>query len=177
MNKRTLLIAGLVALPTLGLLGTLAFASPQVPTQWDLLGMIRSIYAKNEQINEVNGGIVGQMSDINRLSDTTGRIGEGLSTLQAGVTKQDRSLARLQTLSQKQIDLSIDLKNYATTLHGDLTRIKQGSGHQSASVQAMIRAAHQLAQTAAEVEQTNATIAGKVDRAADLSAEVAHDMP
>ncbi|ARU63302.1 hypothetical protein CBW65_21680 [Tumebacillus avium] len=155
----------------------LVWVKPELPERMDLVGMLKTIGERNDQINEVNGEIAGKMSDIDKRSSTTERIGSQLQALRAGISEQDRSLAELDRLSQKQIELSLSLQELASTLHADLDGVGQGSAEQKAALLKMQASAKHLTELAAEIAQTNSAIAGKVSAAAQTSAEVADDMP
>lgn len=150
---------------------------PKIPEKLDVLGMIRHIYANNDGINSTNSRIVGNMEQINTLAGTTARIGQQLTTLKQGLGEQDTSLANLNQLSQRQIELSDSLNRLASTLNNDLKLVKQGSASQSGSVQNMLDTTRNLSRLAQEVTSVNGTIAGKLDRATKTTAEVANNMP
>lgn len=155
-----------------------AFAPvPQIPEKVDVLGMIRHIHANNDSINNTNSEIVGKMQKINDLAGTTSRINDNLVNLKQGMTQQDSSLANLQQLSQKQIELSDSLNGLANTLSSDLSSVEQNSAQQKNSVQQMLNTSASLSRSAKEAVDLNEQIAGKLDKATSASAEVVKSMP
>ncbi|WP_018131058.1 hypothetical protein [Effusibacillus pohliae] len=148
-----------------------------IPEKLDVLGMIRHINANNEGINSVNDKILKDMENINRQSDTTARIHNGLLTLQQGMSEQDASLADLNRLSSKQVELSSSLNRLAGILATDLRDVQQASASQFGSVQKLLETANSLSRLAQEVADVNGSIAGKLDRATQASGQVASNMP
>lgn len=139
--------------------------------------MIRHIHANNDSINNTNSEIVGKMQKINDLAGTTSRINDNLVNLKQGMTQQDSSLANLQQLSQKQIELSDSLNGLANTLSSDLSSVEQNSAQQKNSVQQMLNTSASLSRSAKEAVDLNEQIAGKLDKATSASAEVVKSMP
>lgn len=152
-------------------------SSPHLPEQADLLKMIQSIQANTENINRINEDIAAQMTDIRDLSGTTERIGSGLQTLQAGVGEQDASLAHLDVLSRRQVELSEQLKGLATELQGDLGEVRGTAWRQKSAVAGMNEAGQSLTATAQEIGRINAAIAEDVRRAEQVAGETVRSMP
>jgi hypothetical protein len=168
----------LIGLPVcLLLVAAVAMQQHKLPANLDLLGMIRHIHANNDSINTVNGKIVGNMTEISHLSDTTAQIDDHLHTLQAGLATPDASLKHLDALSQQEVDLSVSFVGLENQLSSDLGKIKQSSVSQQSSVQLMIKTTQGLSQTAERVGSINGTIAGKLAQATQISGQVAREMP
>lgn len=151
--------------------------TPHIPPDMDILGMVRHINTNNNGINQVNNSIIGKMTNINNMTDTTQTIHSHLQTLQAGIGDQDKSLANLKVLSAKQVDLSESLHSLAQSLTGDLSTIYTSSKDQSAMLQKMQDSAATLARLADQLQQTNGTMAAKLDQATSKTAEVNQSMP
>lgn len=149
----------------------------KVPEKLDILGMIRKINNNNNDINSVNSNIVGDMKQINNLSGTTARIHEHLVTLKQGISEQDQSLANLQNLSGRQVELSTSLNKLAQSLDADLQRVNNSSAQQKGSVEQMMQATDSLARLAKEVTDINSGIAEKLDRASKATGQVVSNMP
>lgn len=150
---------------------------PKLPEKLDVLGMIHHIYANNNGINNENQKIVGNMKQISDLAGKTVSIGGHLNELNAGLKEQDSSLAHLNELSKKQVELSDSLHNLAGTLSTDLKNVKQSSASQDSSVQQMLDSASSLSRLAKEIADVNSTIANKLERAKNTTAEVESEMP
>ena len=148
-----------------------------IPGNLDVIGMIQRIHSNNDSINSVNQKIVGNMTQISQLADITGQIGENLHTLKQGITTQDSSLSNLDTLSQKEIDLSNGLHGLAQNLSSDLSKISQSSSSQNRSIQQMIDTSRQLGNIANQIAQVNSTITGKLNTARDKTKQVNSSMP
>lgn len=177
-RKHWLLIGGaVVLLAALVVLPCVAPPKLAIPKNLDLLGMIKHIQSNNDSINAVNTKIVGNMEDINHLTDTTTRIDGDLHELYQGLGGPQASLGHLGALSEQEVELSQSFVGLAGNLTDDLGRIKQAGGSQQASVNAMIATTKALSQTAQNVERVNGTIAGKLGQATQMARIVAQEMP
>ena len=176
-RKRALVISGIALLILVLILAPITFSKPELPENADLLRMITSIESSTNDINTTNREIAAKMGDIRDVSGTTARIGAGLTELEAGIGEQDASLAHLGTLSKRQVDLSVELKDLATRLHTDLGTLQASTERQKAAVRGMNDAGKSLTSTAQEIKRINEVIADDVRRAERLAAETANNMP
>jgi long-chain acyl-CoA synthetase len=155
-----------------------AYASgARIPKNLDVLGMIQYIHHNNQQINNENGQIVGNLKNIDNLAGTTSTIGSNLHTLKSGTIQDDASLNNLNQLSQQEIQLSQSFYALAQTLQGNLTKISSAGAAQNGYTSSMVAQAQQLNQIASRLANTNQEVAGKLNQADAKARIIAAEMP
>jgi uncharacterized phage infection (PIP) family protein YhgE len=150
---------------------------PSIPKKLDLLGMIRHIDSNNTHLGAVNEQIVDNLAGVSKLADTTSRISSNLHELKDGLTNQNQYLSHLDSYSKQEVDLSSSLHQLADRLVHDLNNVRQSAANQDRDVKQLLTTTNSLKQLAAQVEQTNGVIAGKLSKANTQSQQVANSMP
>jgi long-chain acyl-CoA synthetase len=179
-RRRRLWLGGVAAVVVIAALLTAVHphaATPSVPKQFDLVGMVSDIRNKNDRLNLVNGQIVQSMQRIDDVSSTTGAISNKLGTLSGGLQQQYASLTTLNGLSQQEVELSNSLHGLSITALSDMNRIGQASTSQDQLIRQMQSLAQQLSSAAGQLVSLNQTMAGKLSTARDKAAHVASEMP
>lgn len=174
--KRGMLALIVVLIVTAGGLKASA-GSLKIPSNLNLVGMIKNIQGNNNKINTVNSKIVGNMKQISNLSGTTAKIGQQLQTLNQGVGTDRQSLTTLNKLSQQEVSLSTSFVGLARTLHTNLSSIAGSSTAQSQSVNQMLAQMSALSASASEMTKVNQSIANQLNTATHKTGTIASEMP
>ncbi|WAH36141.1 AMP-dependent synthetase/ligase [Alicyclobacillus dauci] len=175
-RTRRWVAAGLVAV-LIGLSVGLAKAGIQLPKNLNLLSTIKHVHKNNDQINGENTKIVQGMQNVSQLSGLTPAMASQLQSLSTGLNDQNDRLSSLTRLSVQEIGLSKQFGAVASALNGDLGNVASSTQQQSNAVQTMSKTAADIERLATQLEQTNQTMAKKLNQATASTKQISTEVP
>lgn len=144
---------------------------------WDMLGMLREIGSTNEEIGQVNAGILTSLGNVRQQVEGVDRVQARLGAMEGLLLAQQAELDKLLTTTERQGQLSRELKELTASSAQATASMAQTASTEARTLERMHSATWRLAEQLQSIRSANLSTAAKLDRAEQLSATVLTRMP
>ncbi len=177
--ERSRLIRGGLAAGVAAALALWAFgpAMARVAGNFDIMAMLREIGTTNEEIGQVNAGILTSLGEVRRQVEGVDRVRARLGAMEGLLREQQAELEKLRLSTARQAELSGQLTELTARVTPATESMADTAATEAATLGRMRDATARLADQLASIRSSNLSVAGKLDRAEELSALVLTRMP